>query len=133
MSPQIAIVLVAVFVSIALAVGAIASQMFRWSTPEQREINKLKQRTFDGVFTNVELTGAHIGGEHAKRRKTVLHLLKAGQNRLPVVRHGGVVRGLRQPELRPALARVEQRFGQLCADRPEPGRQRQQVSDDCRA
>ena len=56
MSPQIAILLVAVFVSIALAVGAIALQLLRWSTPEQREINKLKQRTLDGVFTNVELT-----------------------------------------------------------------------------
>ena len=56
MSPQIAIVLVAVFVSIALAVGAIASQVFRFITPEQREIKKLRQRALDGVFTNVELT-----------------------------------------------------------------------------
>jgi tight adherence protein C len=56
MSPQIAILLVAVFVSIALAVGAIASQLVRWSTPEQREIKKLRQRSLDGVFTNVELT-----------------------------------------------------------------------------
>ena len=56
MSLQLAIFLVAIFVSIALAVGAIASQIFRWSTPEQREIKKLRQRALDGVFTNVELT-----------------------------------------------------------------------------
>src|SRR4029450_290671 len=30
----------------------------RWSTPEQREIKKLRQRILDGVFTNVELTEA---------------------------------------------------------------------------
>ena len=56
MSLQIAILLVAVFVSIALAVGAIASQIFRWSAPEQREIEKLGQPALDGVFYNVELT-----------------------------------------------------------------------------
>jgi tight adherence protein C len=56
MSPQLAILLVVVFVSTALAVGAIASQLLRWSTPEQRAIKKLRQRTLDGVLTNVELT-----------------------------------------------------------------------------
>jgi tight adherence protein C len=56
MSPQLAILLVAVFVSIALAVGAIALQVLRSSTPEQREIKKLRQRARAGVFTNVELT-----------------------------------------------------------------------------
>jgi tight adherence protein C len=56
MSPQLAILLVVVFVSIALAVGAIASQILRWSTPEQRAIKRLRQRTLDGVLTNVELT-----------------------------------------------------------------------------
>ena len=56
MSPEIAVLLVAVFVSIALGVGAIASQVLRSNTPEHREINKLRQRALDGVFTNVELT-----------------------------------------------------------------------------
>jgi tight adherence protein C len=56
MSSEIAILLVAIFVSIAFAVGAIASQIVRWNTPEQREINKLRQRALDGVFTTVELT-----------------------------------------------------------------------------
>jgi tight adherence protein C len=56
MSPQLAILLVAVFLSIALAVGAIALQVLRLSTPEQREIKKLRQRALDGVFTNLELT-----------------------------------------------------------------------------
>ena len=57
MSPQLAIVLVVVFVSIALAVGAIASQILRWSTPEQREIKKLRQRTSTGA----DQRGAHRG------------------------------------------------------------------------
>ena len=56
MSPQIAFVLVAVFVSIALAIGLVASLVFRWSTPESREIRKLAQRGGEGVFTNMELT-----------------------------------------------------------------------------
>jgi tight adherence protein C len=56
MSPQLSLVLVAVFVSIALAIAALASQVLRWSTPEQREIKKLRRRTLDGVLTNVELT-----------------------------------------------------------------------------
>jgi tight adherence protein C len=57
MSPQIAILLVAVFISIALAIGVAASLVFRWSTPEHRELRKLtSQRNLDGVFTNTELT-----------------------------------------------------------------------------
>jgi tight adherence protein C len=55
MSPQIAIVLVGVFVSIALAVGVAATMVFRWSAPEQRELRKLTRRGTEGVFTNVEL------------------------------------------------------------------------------
>ena len=56
MSPQIAIVLVAVFVSIALAIGVVASLVFRWSTPESREIPQAGPRGDDSVFTNMELT-----------------------------------------------------------------------------
>ena len=56
MSPQLAILLAAVFVSIALAVGAIASQILTLRTPEQREIKKLRKRALDGLLTNVELT-----------------------------------------------------------------------------
>jgi tight adherence protein C len=56
MSPQIAIVLVAVFASIALAIGVIASLAFRWSTPESREIRRLAQRSDKSVFTHTELT-----------------------------------------------------------------------------
>jgi hypothetical protein len=44
MSPQIAIVLVGAFVSIALAIGVVASLVLRWSTPEDREIRKLADR-----------------------------------------------------------------------------------------
>jgi tight adherence protein C len=56
MSPQIAIVLVAVFVSIALAIGVVASLAFRWSTPESREIRRLAHRGDRSVFTHTELT-----------------------------------------------------------------------------
>src|SRR5687767_14800157 len=56
MSPQIAIVLVAVFVSIALAIAVVASLAFRWSTPESREIRKLAHRGDKRVFTQTELT-----------------------------------------------------------------------------
>jgi tight adherence protein C len=56
MSPQIASVLVAVFVSIALAIGVVASLAFRWSTPESREIRRLAHRGDRSVFTHTELT-----------------------------------------------------------------------------
>jgi tight adherence protein C len=56
MTPQIAFVLVAIFVSIALLIGVLGSLVFRWSTPESREIRRLSQRGSDSVFTNVELT-----------------------------------------------------------------------------
>jgi tight adherence protein C len=69
MSPQLSLLLVAVFVSIALAIGAVASQILRWSTPEQREIKKLRQRTPDGVLTNVELT--EVAGPWVKRFQQV--------------------------------------------------------------
>jgi tight adherence protein C len=56
MSPQIAIVLVAVFVSIALAISVVASLVLRWSAPESREIRKLAQRGDNSVLAQTELT-----------------------------------------------------------------------------
>ena len=56
MSPQIAVVLVAVFVSIALAIGVVASLVLRWSAPESREIRKLAQRGDNSVLAHTELT-----------------------------------------------------------------------------
>ena len=56
MTPQIAIVLVAVFVSITLAIGLVASLVLRWSTPESREIRRLARRGDKSVFTHTELT-----------------------------------------------------------------------------
>ena len=56
MSPQIAIVLVAVFVSIALAISVFASLLLRWSAPESREIRKLVNRGDQSVLTHTELT-----------------------------------------------------------------------------
>jgi tight adherence protein C len=56
MSPQIAILLVAVFASVAVAVAAVASLVFRWSAPEQREIRKLSQRGARGILNELELT-----------------------------------------------------------------------------
>ena len=57
MSPLIMLVLVAVFASVALAAGAIVSQVLNWSTPVQREIRKLSQRG-DGVLAALQLTDA---------------------------------------------------------------------------
>jgi tight adherence protein C len=57
MSPLIMLVLVAVFASVALAAGAIVSQVLNWSTPAQREIRKLSQRG-DGVLAALQLTDA---------------------------------------------------------------------------
>src|SRR5262245_50980288 len=56
MSPQIAIVLVVVFVSIALAITVFASLLLRWSAPESREIRKLANRGDQSVLTHTELT-----------------------------------------------------------------------------
>jgi tight adherence protein C len=57
MSPQLIVLLVAIFISIALAVTTIASLAFRWSAPEHREIRKLtNQRNVNGLFTPTELT-----------------------------------------------------------------------------
>ena len=56
MSPQIAIVLVAVFVSIALAISVVASLLLRWSAPESREIRKLAHHGDSSVLTQTELT-----------------------------------------------------------------------------
>ena len=57
MSPLIMLVLVAVFASVALAAGAVVSQVLNWSTPAQREIRKLSHRG-DGVLAALQLTDA---------------------------------------------------------------------------
>ena len=56
MSPQIAILLVAVFASIGLAIGVVTSLVIRWSAPESRELRKLASRGGNHVLTNMELT-----------------------------------------------------------------------------
>ena len=56
MSPQMAVVLVAVFVSSALAIGVISSLVLRWSTPESREIRRLAHRGDKSLLTRTELT-----------------------------------------------------------------------------
>jgi tight adherence protein C len=56
MSPQIAILLVAVFASIALAIAMVATLVFRWSAPESRELRKLASRGHNRVLANMELT-----------------------------------------------------------------------------
>ena len=56
MSPELAILLVVVFASVAVAVGSLASLALRWSTPEQREIRKLATRGADGLINESELT-----------------------------------------------------------------------------
>ena len=56
MSPQIAFIIVAVFMSVALGVAALLAVALRWSTPEQREIRKLSNRSVDGILNELELT-----------------------------------------------------------------------------
>ena len=57
MTPQIAIALVAVFASIALAVVLIGNLALRWLTPEQREIRKLAGRGGgEGLIGELELS-----------------------------------------------------------------------------
>jgi tight adherence protein C len=56
MSPQIAFIVVAVFISVALGVAALLAVALRWSTPEQREIRKLSNRSVDGILNELELT-----------------------------------------------------------------------------
>jgi tight adherence protein C len=56
MTPDIAIALVAVFASVALAVGMLGALVLRAATPEQREIRKLAGRGADGIMAELELT-----------------------------------------------------------------------------
>jgi tight adherence protein C len=56
MSFQMALVLVAVFVSIALVTAALASLALRWVTPEQRELRKITQRGGEGLLQELQLT-----------------------------------------------------------------------------
>lgn len=56
MSPELAILLVVVFASVAMAVGALASVAARWSAPEQRQIRKLTTRGVEGLISDGELT-----------------------------------------------------------------------------
>jgi tight adherence protein C len=93
MSLQIAIVLVAVFASVGLAVFALASLALRWSTPEQREIRRLSQRGIDGILNELELT--EVASPWVKRfqqvvpkspkemTKTRRRLMTAGYRSLP--------------------------------------------------
>ena len=70
MSPQIAIVLVAVFVSIALAITVFASLLLRWSAPESREIRKLAHRGDSSVLTQTEL--AEVAAPWVRRFQQVV-------------------------------------------------------------
>ena len=70
MSPEISIVLVAVFASVAVAVGMIASLAFRWTTPEQREIRRLSTRGADGILADLEL--AEVASPWVKRFQQVV-------------------------------------------------------------
>jgi tight adherence protein C len=58
MSPEIMLVLVAVFASVALATGALATVVMRWSSVEHREIRRISQRGADGILAELQLTEA---------------------------------------------------------------------------
>jgi tight adherence protein C len=55
MTPLIMLMLVAVFASVALAAGVVASQVLNWTAPAQREIRKLSNRG-DAVLAALQLT-----------------------------------------------------------------------------
>ena len=57
MSPDISLVVVGVFLSVALAAWAVGSLVLRWSTPEQREIRRLTHSR-GTVIADVQLTDA---------------------------------------------------------------------------
>jgi len=55
MSIDLPYVLIAVFASVALGVGALVSFALTWSAPEQREIRRLSQLGADGVLAQLNL------------------------------------------------------------------------------
>ena len=55
MSIDLPYVLIAVFASVALGVGALVSFALTWSAPEQREIRRLSQLGTDGVLAQLNL------------------------------------------------------------------------------
>jgi tight adherence protein C len=58
MSIDLPFVLVAVFASVALGVGALVSFALTWTMPEQREIRRLSQRGAEGVLAQLNLAEA---------------------------------------------------------------------------
>src|SRR3954471_3093136 len=55
MSIDLPYVLIAVFASVALGIGALVSFALTWSAPEQREIRRLSQLGTDGVLAQLNL------------------------------------------------------------------------------
>src|SRR4051794_22007256 len=49
MTLEMTFVLLAVFMSVALASGLLASLALRWATPEQREIRRISHRGVEGI------------------------------------------------------------------------------------
>jgi tight adherence protein C len=70
MSLELAILLIGIFASVALAVTALASLAFRWSTPGQREVRKLSHRGMEGLLADVEL--AEVAAPWVKRFQQVV-------------------------------------------------------------
>ena len=56
MTIQFALILLAIFGSVALLTGAVASTLLTWSTPEQREIRRLSQRGGSSVLAHLHLS-----------------------------------------------------------------------------
>ena len=56
MTIQFALILLAIFGSVALLGGAVVSTMLTWSTPEQREIRRLSQRGNRSVLAQLHLS-----------------------------------------------------------------------------
>lgn len=58
MAPDISLIVVGVFLSVALAAWALGSMVVRWSTPEQRGIRKLSQHGRGDLMAELQLTDA---------------------------------------------------------------------------
>src|SRR5688500_3183272 len=70
MAPELSIVLVGIFASVALFAAAVGSYALRWSAPEQRELRKLSHRGGDGLLTDTELT--EVSAPWVKRLQQVV-------------------------------------------------------------
>jgi hypothetical protein len=81
-----------------------------------------------GGFDGLGLDGAFLV-QHAQGRQVVLHILQAGQDRLLVLRGGGVIGGQGGIVAGTACATVEEGLGQSRTQRPDPARGVEEIGE----